>query len=48
MCNRKGEVSSAISLGFKLKYSNKSLTYFKKKRSPRIDPCGTLAEIFDT
>ena len=37
------EVSSANSLGFEIKLSERSLTNIKKKRGPRIDPWGTPA-----
>ena len=37
------EVSSANSLGFKIKLSEKSLLNVTKKRGPRIDPRGTPA-----
>ena len=35
------EVSSANSLGFEIKLSERSLINIKKKRGPRIDPWGT-------
>ena len=42
----KSEVSSAKSFTLQLKFSVKSFMYIKKKRGPKIEPCGTPAEIF--
>ena len=40
--SEKREVSSANSLGFETKLSERSLINIKKKRKPRTDPWGTL------
>ena len=39
----KKDVSSATSLGFKTKFSDKSFIYIMKSSSPRIEPWGTPA-----
>ena len=40
--SEKREVSSANSLGFETKFSERSLINIKKKRKPRTDPWGNL------
>ena len=42
----KSDASSANSFTPHLKFCDKSLMYIKKKRGPKIEPCGTPAEIF--
>ena len=39
------EVSSANNLTFDFRSVAKSFMYIKKKRGPKIDPCGTPARI---
>ena len=41
----KSEVSSAKSFMSYLMFAVKSLMYTRKKRGPRIEPCGTPADI---
>ena len=47
LSTEKSDVSSAKSLVFVFKPSGKSLIYTKKTKSPRIEPCGKPALIFD-
>ena len=40
------DVSSANSLGFEVKFSDKSFKYIKERSDPRIEPWGTSASAF--